>query len=299
MIYPTSHISLTATRSACSTSYTVLPFWTKATVLPLTPTRSACSKYTVGLLLTLILLTGCAKPPEDMVLVPAGEFIMGSNEVDTEVKALQYGDKRPWYANERPERRVNLKKFYIDRFEVTNARYMEFIKATKHRQPDYYQTGNYPPNTDNIPVVMVDWHDAKAYCEWKGKRLPSAAEWEKAARGQDSRNFPWGNEFDIKKTNALGAYGGLMPAGRLEDGKSPYGAYDMAGNVQEWVEDWYKPYPGNDFNDKDYGEKFKVVRGGGWGGMGHYSLQVYLRTSHRNTAPPDGRFNDVGFRCVK
>src|SRR3972149_2682143 len=125
------------------------------------------------------------------------------------------------------------------------------------------------------------------------------AEWEKAARGQDSRKFPWGNEFDIKKANALGAYGGLMPAGRLEDGKSPYGVYDMAGNVQEWVEDWYKPYPGNDFKDKDYGEQFKVTRGGGWGGMGHYSLQVYLRTSHRNTAPPDGRFNDVGFRCAK
>jgi len=90
-----------------------------------------------------------------------------------------------------------------------------------------------------------------------------------------------------------------MPIGRFEDGKSPYGVYDMAGNAQEWVEDWYKPYPGNDFNDKDYGEKFKVVRGGGWGGMGHYSLQVYVRTSFRNTALPDGRFNDVGFRCAK
>ena len=251
------------------------------------------------LIACLLLLSGCAKPPEDMVLIPAGEFKMGSNEVDTEAKAIQYGDKRPWYANERPESKVNLKAFYIDRYEVTNAGYLEFVKATNHRQPDYWQNGIYPPNTDKNPVVTVDWNEAKAYCEWKGRRLPSEAEWEKAARGTDGRRFPWGNEFEIKKTNALGAYNGLLPVGTFEDGKSPYGVYDMAGNVQEWVEDWYKPYPGNDFNDKNYGESRKVVRGGGWGGMGHYSLQVYLRTSFRNMAVPDGRYNDVGFRCAK
>lgn len=252
-----------------------------------------------SLIACLLLLSGCSKPPEDMVLIPAGEFLMGSNEVDTEAKALQYGENRPWYANEKPARNVRLKDFYIDRHEVTNARYLEFVTATKHRQPPYWQNGAFPPNLDNVPVVMVDWHDAKAYCEWKGRRLPSEAEWEKAARGTDGRRFPWGNEFDIKKTNALGAYNGLLPVGSLEDGKSPYGVYDMAGNVQEWVEDWYKPYPGNDFNDKDYGETRKVVRGGGWGGMGHYSLQVYVRAAFRNVATPDGRYDDVGFRCAK
>lgn len=247
----------------------------------------------------LLLIGGCAKPPEDMVLIPSGEFLMGSDELDREAKAVQYGDNRPWYANEKPARKVRLKDFYIDRHEVTNAGYLKFVKAKNHRQPEYWQNGAFSSNLDNVPVVMVDWHDAKAYCEWDGKRLPSEAEWEKAARGLDGRRFPWGNEFDIKKTNALGAYNGLLPVGTLDDGKSPYGVYDMAGNVQEWVEDWYKPYPGNDFKDKDYGEKRKVVRGGGWGGMGHYSLQFYLRTSFRNTAPPDGRFNDLGFRCAK
>lgn len=224
---------------------------------------------------------------------------MGSNEADKEAKAMQYGDSKPWYANEKPARKVALKEFYIDRHEVTHAKYLEFIKATKNKQPDYWQNGAYPANSDNYPVVMVDWHDAKAYCEWKGRRLPTEAEWEKAARGTDGRRFPWGEEFDIKKANAIGAYKGLVPVGSFESGKSPYGAFDMAGNVQEWVEDGYKPYPGNDFDDKDYGETRKVVRGGGWGGMGHYSLQVYLRTAFRNSAPPNGRYNDVGIRCAK
>ncbi|MBI5328565.1 MAG: SUMF1/EgtB/PvdO family nonheme iron enzyme [Deltaproteobacteria bacterium] len=247
----------------------------------------------------LLLLGSCAKPPSDMVQVPAGEFIMGSNEVDREAKAQQYGDRKPWYSNERPERKVRLEAFYIDKHETTNVQYAEFVKTTGHRPPDYWPGGIYASDTANIPVVMVNWHDADTYCKWKGKRLPTEAEWEKAARGADGRRFPWGNEFDIKKVNTLGGYGGPMAVGTFEHGKSPYGAYDMAGNAQEWIEDWYKAYPDNDFNDKDYGEKFKVVRGGGWGGMGHYSLQVYVRTAYRNIAPPDGRFNDVGFRCAK
>ena len=98
----------------------------------------------------------------------------------------------------------------------------------------------------------------------------------------------------------MGFYNGKTYDGfETIDSASPYGLYDMAGNVQEWVEDWYKPYPGNDYDDRDYGERFKVVRGGGWGGTGHYSLQVYVRTAYRNIARPDGVFNDVGFRCAK
>ena len=249
-------------------------------------------------LTTFLLLTGCkSPPPADMTLVPAGEFIMGSNEVDREAKALQYGSRKPWYANERPERKVTLPDFYIDRTEVTNKSYKEFVDATKHEPPPDWVNGAYTGSPDK-PVVYVNWADASAYCEWKGRRLPTEQEWEKAARGTDGRRFPWGNDFDLKKVNTMGEYQGTTPVGTFQEGKSPYGALDMAGNVQEWTADWYKAYPGSDYNDKDYGEKFKVIRGGGWGGMGHYTLQVYVRAAFRNMAPPEGRYNDVGFRCA-
>ncbi|MBI5641957.1 MAG: SUMF1/EgtB/PvdO family nonheme iron enzyme [Deltaproteobacteria bacterium] len=246
----------------------------------------------------VILLTGCKSPPEDMIKIPKGEFIMGSNEVDREAKALQYGDRRPWYANERPERKVSLNTFHIDRTEVTNKSYKEFVDQAKHPAPPHWTGGAYQAELAEHPVVFVNWKDADEYCKWKGKRLPTEAEWEKAARGTDGRAFPWGNDFDIKKVNTMGEYGGTVPVGTLKDGQSPYGAADMSGNAQEWTADWYKPYPDSPFKDPDYGEKFKVVRGGGWGGMGHYSLQVYVRAPFRNTAPPEGRFNDLGFRCV-
>lgn len=250
------------------------------------------------LLSTFILLTGCKPaPPEEMALIPAGEFTMGSNEVDREAKALQYGSRKPWYANERPERKVSLPEYYIDRTEVTNKKYKGFVDATKHAAPPDWANGAYPGSPDN-PVVNVTWADASAYCEWKGKRLPTEQEWEKAARGADGRRFPWGDDFDIKKVNTMGEYQGTTRVGMFPEGKSPYGVLDMSGNAQEWTADWYKPYPGSDYNDNDYGEKFKVIRGGGWGGMGHYTLQVYVRSAFRSTAVPEGRFNDVGFRCV-
>ncbi|MBI1912462.1 MAG: SUMF1/EgtB/PvdO family nonheme iron enzyme [Deltaproteobacteria bacterium] len=253
-------------------------------------------KYLV-LLSTVILLAGCKSPPQDMVKVSKGEFTMGSNEVDKEAKALQYGDKRPWYANERPERKVKLKEFYIDKTEVTNKKYKEFVDKG-HKAPAHWINGNYAPEVADHPVVFVTWNDAKEYCEWAGKRLPTEAEWEKAARGADGRRFPWGNEFDIKKLNTMGEFAGTTPAGMFAEGQSPYGAVDMAGNVQEWTADWYQQYPENDFKDPEYGEKLKVVRGGGWGGMGHYTLQVYVRSAFRNAAPPEGAYNDVGFRCA-
>lgn len=246
----------------------------------------------------LALFAGCKEPPKDMLKVPKGEFIMGSNEVDREAKALQYGSRRPWYANERPERKVSLDEFHIDRTEVTNRQYKEYVDAKGARPPAHWQGSTYPGNIADHPVVFVTWHDAEGYCKWKGKRLPTEAEWEKAARGADGRNFPWGNEFENRKLNTMGEYGGTVPVGTFPDGASPYGALEMAGNAQEWVSDWYQAYPGNDYKDPDYGEKMKVVRGGGWGGMGHYTLQVYVRTATRNMAPPDGVFDDVGFRCA-
>lgn len=245
---------------------------------------------------------GCkSKPqaPAGMVHVPEGEFIMGSDKVDKEAKALQYGSRKPWYANEGPARKVFVKDFHIDIHEVTNGDYAEFVAATGTNPPRNWPGGKLPEAVKDHPVTMVSWYDAGEFCKWKGKRLPTEAEWEKAARGTDGREFPWGDEFDIKKVNTLGDYGGTTPVGKFPGGASPYGALDMAGNAQEWTADWYKQYPGNKFNDEDYGEKYKVVKGGSWGGTGHYTLSVYVRAPFRNIAPPRGGYDDVGFRCVK
>ncbi len=257
----------------------------------------------IELLLLVILFVGCkaSSPPSsnDMVRVPKGEFIMGSDSVDKDAKALQYGFRKPLYANEHPRRSVMLGTFYIDRTEVTNRQYKDFVDKTGHRAPPHWQGGTFPERFADHPVVNVSWNDAAAYCKWRKKRLPTEEEWEKAARGTDGRKFPWGNDFDMKKLNALGKHEGTMPVGSFPEGASPYGALDMSGNVMEWTSSWYLRYPGNKYDDEDYGEKYRVVRGGGWGGIGHYSLQVFVSTSYRNMFSPEERFNDLGFRCAK
>ncbi|MFQ5586456.1 MAG: formylglycine-generating enzyme family protein [Thermodesulfobacteriota bacterium] len=237
--------------------------------------------------------------PEDMVLIPAGEFIMGSNDVDKEGLQQRFGMTKIPYMNEHPERKVHLDDYYIDKYEVSNDKYKEFIDATGHKPPVYWVKGNYAPLPDKQPVVMVSWFDADAYCKWRGKRLPTEAEWEKAARGTDGRQYPWGNEFDQKKTNALGLHGQPTPVGQFPEDVSPFGVFDVAGNVSEWVQEWYKAYPGSQYLDEAFGETNKVVRGGSWGGIGHYSFDFYYRSSFRNYVRPEFTLNDVGFRCAR
>ncbi|MEK7773954.1 MAG: formylglycine-generating enzyme family protein [Deltaproteobacteria bacterium] len=252
-------------------------------------------------LIPLAVLAGCkpsAPKDKNMVLIPRGEFIIGSDEVDAEAKALQYGSKKPWFSNERPAHKVSLDDYYMDKTEVTNRGYKEFTDATKYKLPPNWENGTYPVTMDEHPVTHVDWNDAAAFCKWKDKRLPTEAEWEKAARGTDGRRFPWGNEFDIKKVNTLGEYNGTTPIGSFPDGKSPYGLLDMAGNAWEWTADWYMPYPNNTFDDPDYGQVNKVIRGGAWGGIGHYSMPIFVRTSFRVVAKPTELYNDLGFRCA-
>ena len=166
---------------------------------------------------------------EGMVLVPAGEFRMGS------------GPDEVWVnQDEGPQRVVNLPAFFIDQLEVTNRQYKQFIDATGWPAPPSWVKALYPENADFLPVRSVTWWDATAYARWAKKRLPTEAEWEKAARGTDGRRYPWGDEFAADFANNDRD---LLPAGAKAAGSSPYGALDMAGNVAEWTASAYDLYP--------------------------------------------------------
>lgn len=235
-----------------------------------------------------------------MVAVPAGKFIFGSDKVDADQQAKELGTRKPWYLDEHPQRQIRLPLFYIDRFEVTNTEYKTFIDATQSRPPVYFMGRGIPTGREAYPVTDINWYEARRYCQWRGKRLPTEAEWEKAARGPDGREFPWGNTYDKKKLNAGDTgIGDIAPVGSFPEGKSPYGAMDMAGNVWEWTSDWYQPYPGSTHKAELFGEKNKVFRGGGWGGVGHYSLPLFYRAAYRSSIPPEEGYADLGFRCAK
>ncbi|HUJ79592.1 MAG TPA: SUMF1/EgtB/PvdO family nonheme iron enzyme [Nitrospiria bacterium] len=245
-----------------------------------------------------------AQPPhqsiikQKMILIPAGPFWMGNNG---------RGADGPGDEDERPLHQVMVEAYLIDKYETTNAMYKEFVDATKHDAPKLWQNGTYPPDKTNHPVVYVSWHDALEFCQWAGKRLPIEAEWEKAARSTDKRVFPWGNQFDPMKANTPQYWMAIhqteqadtMPVGSFEAGKSPYGLYDMAGNVYEWVNDWYLPYPGNQFPNQHYGFKNKIVRGGSWYDCLSYGCGLSSPTYNRSRFNPDIRNKGFGFRCAK
>jgi len=153
---------------------------------------------------------------------------------------------------------------------------------------------------DRLPVSNVSWFAAKAYCEWRNARLPTEAEWEKAARGPDGLEYPWGNQWDPRITNT-GDDGeweqGIAPVGSYPDNVSPYGAYDMSGNVWEWTADRYQPYENSDYRSPAFGDTRRVLRGGG-GGEGHYAISYFFRGATRQFSEPEMESEDVGFRCV-
>lgn len=154
---------------------------------------------------------------------------------------------------------------------------------------------------DKMPVGGVNWFDARKFCQWRSSRLPSEAEWEKAARGPDGLEYPWGNQWDPAITNTgedAEWEEGIAPVGSYQRNKSPYGVYDLSGNVWEWVEDWYKPYPDATYQSEAFGEKNRVIRGGG-GGIGHYSISYFFRGATRQFSEPEMESDDVGFRCAK
>jgi formylglycine-generating enzyme required for sulfatase activity len=221
-----------------------------------------------------------------MVQVTAGPFTMGSSANDPE---------------DAPAHEVDLPTFEIDKFEVTNADYAVFTMATGYvtfaeRQGARSWRDEWAPGKDNHPVVVVTWDDAQAYCEWLGKRLPTEAEWEKAARGEDGRSFPWGDEWDPARADVKErGLRGTAAVGSFGEGASPYGVEDLVGNVWEWTADWYQPYPGNTTQDPYYGERLKVTRGGGW-----FDEEPQATTFNRNAADPNKTANDdLGFRCAR
>ena len=217
------------------------------------------------------------------VLIPEGTFTMGDDEAS-------------------PQRQVYVGAFYMDRFEVTTGRYAEFLAATGLEERPYEWELLTLPIGEDLPVVGVDWNEARASCDWAGKRLPTEAEWEKAARGTDARRFPWGNSSptldhaNFQNMSPTGYDGGLEPVGTHRLGDSPFGISDLAGNASEWVSDWYsESFATTDVHDPDgpdTGER-KVIRGGG-----RFDPGERMVVANRYYASPDTRGEDIGFRCA-
>jgi formylglycine-generating enzyme required for sulfatase activity len=324
------------------------------------------NKYLLGGIFCVV-FAGCAtQSPEEqaaekpvkkvdygMVLIPAGEFTMGSDKETNEAmwrgaNALNpYGFKDKLYVDEHPAHKVNLPAYYIDKYEVTNEQFRDFVIATQHTTPYNWPNNGYNlskellaglpldhlrqiatnqfrldmdvPNMSQkellaelykiqdsrnpLPVTTVTWPDADAYCHWAGKRLPTEAEWEKAARGPQGFEYPWGNNWDPKMINTMSENPDqpYSPVGSYPGDKSGYGVYDMAANVTEWVADWYDAYPGAAASDENkyYGKKQRVIRGG-MTSSGHYdALSMVFRNAKRTHLRPYTALIDVGFRCAK
>jgi serine/threonine-protein kinase len=207
--------------------------------------------------------------------------------------------ERSWFEREEPVRTRDLDAYYIDQTEVTNAQYQKCVAdgacdppagASSNTQNEYYGNSQY----EDYPVIYVSWHDAQAYCEWAERRLPTEAEWEKAARGEKGLTFPWGKAFVRNRLNFCDVncvstwnnpnyddgYKETAPVGSYPAGASPYGVLDMSGNVWEWVADRY----GGD----------RGLRGGSW-----YSAGNFTRAAGRSGKPPDRKSGDIGFRCAR
>ena len=220
-----------------------------------------------------------------MSYIPAGEFIMGSNER---------------WDDESPEHISSTGAFYIDLYEVTNEDYAKFVEATKRESPYHWPKGIIPKGKETHPVVYVSWFDARDYCAWSGKRLPNEQEWEKASRGEDGFTYPWGHEWSLEKSNNPYKYStGTEPVGSYPKGKSPYGLYDMSGNVWEWVDSFYLPHPGNTVHRGEYGEDKRILKGGSWFDCLSYGCGLSAPTFNRSFFTPEVRNNSFGFRCAK
>jgi len=274
-------------------------------------------RYHLLILLLVLSLTGCNKSNQEqeqlqstvetqrallnhqdiknMVLIPAGEFLMGSEDAEAQ-------------PDEQPVHQVFLPAYYIDRYEVTNMHYQRFVLATGRpapfvdrpwAEPYNWKGSAYPEGKGNFPVVLVSWEDAQAYAGWIGKRLPTEAEWEKAARGVLARRkFPNGDTLEMSNANYNKGFfrdKEMKPVGSFEP--NSFGLYDIAGNVWEWCRDWYEDtYYKNSLKQDPQGPPegvYRVCRGGSW-----VNDTNFLRCSQRGKNAPDSRSHVTGFRCA-
>ena len=223
------------------------------------------------------------KDGAEMILIPAGEFLMGSNDGKND---------------EKPQRKVYLDHYYIYKYPVIVAQYRKFCAATKHAMPSTPFWGW----KESHPIVNVSWEDAEAYCKWAGGHLPTEAQWEKAARGTDGRKYSWGSTWDSSRlqcsSKSYGDAGSTAPVGNFPAGQSPYCVLDMAGNIWQWCADWYEVdyYKGATAHNPTgpASGKFRVLRGGSW----HINAPDFFRATFRNGSNPASRFYIYGFRVV-
>jgi len=226
--------------------------------------------------------TAPAATPGEMVLIPAGEFIMGTDDK----ASLAY-----------PVHKVNLPAFWIDKYEVTNTQFLDFSIKESYAGEGAKQGRDwrlwFTPDKAQFPVVYVTWNDAAAYCKSAGKRLPTEEEWEKAARGTDGRAYPWGNDWQDNRGNTAEAgYRKPMAVGEFDD-VSPYGVHDMLGNVQEWTASFFSTYSGNPKRDPSSGQSHRVVRG-----LSSNYRGKYAHLWDRIASEPSALYA-FGFRCAK
>ena len=266
----------------------------------------------LALLTFFLLQSGCLSqvkpsPFSNMVRVPEGPFTMGF-VIDND---QSLGD-----TDEEPVHEVTLDTFWIDKYEVTSAEFAGFLNAHPDDSERYIELGSAVtiekhngqyqprPGLDRLPANRISWYGADAYCRWQGKRLPTEAEWEKAARGTDQRMFPWGNEWPtndrvtFRRKFAQKKFAVMEPVDGLPEGKSPYGAHHMAGNVWEWVADWYA---GDYYGESPLGNPqgpesgiSKTLRGGNW-----YYKAYYMRSTYRFNERPEVFKVWQGFRCAR
>ena len=256
----------------------------------------------LGWVLLAGLLTGVATAnadtpqigqPEDMVLIPAGEFLMGSSE----------GTGRK---DEYPQHSVYLDAYWIDRHEVTGADFEEYLAQNPKQHPTVtgWHGRKVRPGMEHKPVIGLTWKRCRNYCEWRGKRLLTEAEWERAAGGKSHRTYPWGEELPdstrahFNRCCFINKGDTLREVGSLELGKTPEGVYEMSGNIAEWVSDWYDAHyyqksPLKNPQGPSKG-KYHVIRGGAWN-----SLPDYMRVSHRYGHNDGQEFYGIGCRCAK
>jgi formylglycine-generating enzyme required for sulfatase activity len=236
----------------------------------------------------------------EMVRIPRGEAIFGTGPEDPYFKENSTDREKPQFKADIPE-------FYIGVYAVTNEQYFKFVKETGHRPPDratwgdpVWKNGMFPEKKAKHPVVCVSWYDARAYCKWAGLSLPTELQWEKAARGSDGRIYPWGNKWDQNKLRNLNNAGSetTCAVDEYPRGASPFGVFNMSGNVWEWCEDWYQNDVYERYARKDLtlpkNGKTKVLRGGSW----HGDNPLPFRCAVRLDKDPEDKASVSGFRCV-